>query len=29
MNLNVPTNGLPLSRNVFTIFLTSYTSLVM
>ena len=29
MNLNVPTNGLPLKRDVFTIFLASYTSLEM
>ena len=29
MNLNVPTNGLPLNRDVFTMFLASYTSLVM
>ena len=28
-NLNVPINGLPLNRDVFTIFLVSYTSLVM
>ena len=29
MNLNVPTNGLPLNRDVFTMFLASYTYLVM
>ena len=29
MNLNVHTNGLPLNRDVFTMFLASYTSLVM
>ena len=28
-NLNVPTNGLSLNRDIFTIFLASYTSLVM
>ena len=28
-NLNEPTNGLPLNRDVFTMFLNSYTSLVM
>ena len=27
-NLNVPTNGLPLSRDVFTMFLALYTFLV-
>ena len=29
MNLNMPTNGLPLNKDVFTMFLASYTSLVM
>ena len=29
MNLNVPTNGLPLNRNVFTMFLASYTFFVL
>ena len=28
-NLNVSTNGLPLNIDVITMFLTSYTSLVM
>ena len=28
-NLNVLTNGLPLNRDVFTMFLASYTSLVV
>ena len=28
-NLNVSTNGLPLNRDVFTMFLASYASLVL
>ena len=28
-NLNVPTSGLSLNRDVFTMFLVSYTYLVM